>query len=277
MTVPALRPGWLAGALLVLLHVLGDFAVVSLMRYPTFSAAIYQQYTAAYDTVYAAWLVLGLLALTGLCLWLEARLLRGVYLSRVSVGEGRVRPRHSLGAWAVPAWLLVLAVLALSLLIPIGSILYWLRLGWAALDPESVARALALAGGSAAATALLAALFAFVLAYIGTRYPGWLGRSLERVAYLGYATPPLALALALALAVLTVVPSLYQTWPLLVAAYTLHFMAEAVGPVRSALVRATPRHEEAARLLGAAPFAVLRRVTFPIAVPGLVVGGLLYS
>ncbi|MCD0165959.1 iron ABC transporter permease, partial [Deinococcus sp. 12RED42] len=61
VTLPYLRPAWLSGALLIALHVLGDFSVVSLMRFPTFSAAIYQQYTAAYDRVYSAWLALALL------------------------------------------------------------------------------------------------------------------------------------------------------------------------------------------------------------------------
>ena len=41
---PQLRPAFLAGGLLVFLHVLGDFGVVSLMRYETFSYALFSQY-----------------------------------------------------------------------------------------------------------------------------------------------------------------------------------------------------------------------------------------
>ncbi|ADY26475.1 ABC-type transporter, integral membrane subunit [Deinococcus proteolyticus MRP] len=271
VTLPALRPAWLAGALLVALHVLGDFAVVSLMRYPTFSAAIYQQYTAAYDTVYAAWLVLALLVLTGAALWLEARLLRGVFLSRVSGGAVRPHRRHALGAWAVPAWVLVLALAALTLALPLGTALYWLRLEVSPYVLADVWDAARLAGGSAAVTAALTAALAFVLAYIGSRYSGWLPRLAERVAYLGYATPPLALALSLVFFTLAAVPALYQTLPLLVLAYTLHFAAEAIGPLRSALLRATPRLEEAARVLGHAPAQAMRRVTLPIVLPGVLV------
>jgi iron(III) transport system permease protein len=65
VVLPQLLPAYLAGALLVVLHVLGDFGVVSLMRFETFSYAIYLQYAASYDRVYAAWLALMLLALTG--------------------------------------------------------------------------------------------------------------------------------------------------------------------------------------------------------------------
>ena len=114
----------------------------------------------------------------------------------------------------------------------------------------------------------ITAALAFSLAYIGSRYQGTLARLAERVAYLGYATPPLALALALVLFVLTAVPALYQTLTLLIAAYTLHFAAEAIGPLRSALVRATPRLEEAARVLGDRPAQALRRVTLPLVLPG---------
>jgi len=66
--VPQLRPAFLAGGLLVGLHVLGDFGVVSLMRFETFSYALFLQYTASYDRIYAAWLALILLGLTLLAL-----------------------------------------------------------------------------------------------------------------------------------------------------------------------------------------------------------------
>lgn len=93
VTVPQLRPAWYAGGLMIALHVFGDFGVVSLMRYETFSYAIYQQYNAAFDRVYAAWLSLMLLTVTASTLWLEARLLSGLRLSRSGSGAARKAPR----------------------------------------------------------------------------------------------------------------------------------------------------------------------------------------
>lgn len=279
VTLPALRPAWLSGALLTALHVLGDFSVVSLMRYPTFSAAIYQQYTAAYDRVYSAWLALLLLALTALTLWLEARLMRGVWLGRISPATVRPPTRLRLGAWSVPAWAFVLALGLAALALPVGTVLYWLRLtvqesqgnpyAWASLW-EAARTAL----GAAALAALTTTALAFPLAYIGSRYGaegrgGRWARITERAAYLGYATPPLAFALALVFFSLQVVPSVYQTFGLLLAAYTLHFVAEAIGPIRSGFARATPRLEEAARMLGETPGRTLWRVTLPLLRPGL--------
>ena len=44
VTLPLLRPGIAAGALLVALYTLSDFGAVSLLRYETFTWAIYVQY-----------------------------------------------------------------------------------------------------------------------------------------------------------------------------------------------------------------------------------------
>lgn len=273
VTLPHLRPAWLSGGLLVTLHVLGDFSVTSLMRYPTFSAAIYQQYTAAYDRVYSAWLALMLLAVTGLTLWLEARLMRGVHLARVSPGGARQPVRRRLGRLALPAWALVLGVAGAALVVPLGTIGYWLRLEQSPYALSGLLEAAERTLGAAALAAVTTTALAFPLAYIGNRYAGRTARATERVAYLGYATPPLAFALALIFFVLRVVPGLYQTLALLILAYTLHFVAEAIGPIRTSLARATPRLEEAARVLGAPPGRTLRRVTLPIMRPGLLASG----
>lgn len=270
VTLPHLRPAWLSGSLLIALHVLGDFSVVSLMRYPTFSAAIYQQYTAAFDRVYAAWLALLLLTLVGGVLWSEARLMRGVYLSRVSPGGKRELHQFRLGHFKLPAAAFVALIAGAALITPLGTIIYW----WKQTAPdvwEDLWVAFKTAVGAAALASITTTLLAFPLAYIGSRFKDRWARLTERIAYLGYAIPPLAFALAIVFSSLKLVPSLYQTFTLLILAYTLHFVAEAVGPIRSGLTVATPRLEEAARMLGLRSSATLWRVTLPLIRPGLLV------
>ncbi len=63
------------------------------------------------------------------------------------------------------------------------------------------------------------------------------------------------------------------TTALLVIAYVVHFLAQAVGPVRTTLYVATPTIEEASRSLGVGAFGTLRRVTLPILRPGLIAAG----
>jgi iron(III) transport system permease protein len=113
------------------------------------------------------------------------------------------------------------------------------------------------------------------VAYLGVRRPSPATRAVERVAYLGYATPPLAFALALVFFSLRAAPALYQTLGLLVAAYALHFLPEALGPVRSALYQAPPRLEEAARALGRRPLAAFGAATLPLVRRGLGAGAAL--
>jgi iron(III) transport system permease protein len=211
--LPQLRPALYAGWLLIGLHVLGDFGVVSLVRFETFSYAIYQQYSSAFDRVYAAWLSLMLIALTLSLLWLESRFLRDVTLSRTGLGSSRKTNPVRLGAWTLPAYFFMVLPLLMALVVPLGSIVYWM----VRLPPDytnglvGILEALRNSAQASGLAALLGVMLATPMAYLGVRYPSRRGRLLERVAYIGYATPPLAFALALVFFSLRGLPFLYQT------------------------------------------------------------------
>ena len=270
VVLPQLRPGFLSGGLLVGLHVLGDFGVVSLMRFKTFSYALYLQYTASYDRVYAACLALMLLVLTATVLFLEARLLRGLSLHRTGSGTSRQAPPVKLKAWRIPSYLFVGVVAMASVGVPVLTVGYWMLEGtvvpWAGLG-EALWGSVSASGPAA----LLAGALALPLAYLSVRRPSRGTKTLERIAYFGYATPPLAFALALVFFTLRTVPPLYQTLGLLIIAYALHFLAEAIGPIRTALYQAPPRLEEAARSLGRTPLQAFFAATFPLLRKGLLV------
>ncbi len=272
VTLPQLRPAILAGSLIIGLYVLGDFGAVALMRFETFSQAIYTQYALAYDAVYASWLALLLLVFTGAVLVMEARLLRRTLLHKVGSGNRGKLGLLRLGWWAIPAWFFIGSVFLASVLVPVATIVSWLfqypeGVRW--VDAWSALRGSLTASVPAA---FIAGALALPIAYLGVRYPTRSTRVLERSAYLAYATPPLALALAFTLFTYRFLPGIYQTLPLLIGVCALRYMAESVGPIRSALYQASPRMEEAARTLGCTPLAAFFRVIFPLVVKGLGVG-----
>ncbi len=264
VVLPHLRPAILSGWLIVAIYVLGDFGAIALMRYEVFSYAIYTQYAGAFDRVYAAWLSLMLLGLALVPVVLEGRLLRGARFARTGTGVARRTRVTPLGAWKPFALAFVGLLFLASIGLPFGMLAYWLSLQppWAELP--RVARAFLHSAGAAAPAAALAVLIAVPVAYLRVRYSSRLSRAVDRMVYVGYALPPLALALAMVFFSLRAAPFLYQSLPLLVAAYVISFLALATGPIRASLLQAPHRLEEAARSLGCSPFTAFRRTVVPL-------------
>jgi iron(III) transport system permease protein len=122
-------------------------------------------------------------------------------------------------------------------------------------------------------SALLAGALALPVAVMAVRYPSPLSSAINRLAFIGYAVPPLAFALAFVFISLGFARPLYQSHLLLVIAYSLAFLALALGPIRAALYLARPSLEEAARSLGYSPLSVVAHVVFPLIRRG-VIGGM---
>ena len=128
VTLPLLRPAIAAGALLVALYTLSDFGAVSLLRYETFTWAIYVQYGyLARDLAAALSLVLVALALTILVLEASARGRAGYH--RSATGAVRPAPTVRLGRWRWPALALCSTIVLLSLVMPMSVLGYWVVRG----------------------------------------------------------------------------------------------------------------------------------------------------
>ncbi len=282
VTVPSLRPSLVAGSLLVALYCLRDFGAVNLLQFSTFTRVIYNRYQ-AYRLDEAAALGLLLVGLTAVLLWLDARSRGRARYARLSAGSARVSPPVRLGAWTGPALAFVGLVVFLALVVPAGGLVYWL---WRGLNQDWLVRDLGPAQSNVAAWAALArpAWHSFTaslgaaaltvglglpVAVLAVRRPGRLSRALERLTYTSAALPGIVVALAFVFIGANYAQSLYQTLPMLLAAYVVLFLPQAIGAERSAMLQVSPRLEEAGRSLGARPWAVFRRVTLPLVRPGL--------
>jgi iron(III) transport system permease protein len=276
VVLPALRPAVGLGSLLVLLYVLSDFGVVSLMRYDALTRAIYLQYRSLFDRTPAATLSLLLVVLTAIALTVEQRTRHGGRSYRTSPGAPRRAQPKTLGRWTAAAVAYCSLATGVFLIAPATVLVYWLVHGIhnerSLNSPIGPALHSLLASGLAA---LVAVAVALPIATLAVRYGTRSTRLLGRLTYVGNALPGLVIALSLVFFAARYASPVYQTLALLVFAYVVRFLPQAMSGVDSALIRVSPRLEDASRALGRGPLATLRHVTVPLARSGLLAGGAL--
>ena len=276
VTVPMVRPSIAAGALLAALYTLSDFGAVSLMQYDALTRAIYLQYRSLFDRTPAAVLGLVLVALTAVVLILEARSRRGGRYHSLGPGTTRRARPVELGRWRWPALAFCSLTLALFLVVPLAVLGYWLEravslgeeLGFAW---QPTLNSVAIAAAAAAA----AALAALPISLLAHRFPARWTTWLERSAYMPNALPGIVVALSLVFFAARYGGPVYQTLGLLLFAYVVRFLPQALAGWSSALATVSPGVEEAARGLGRSGLGVLVAVTLPIARAGIFAGATL--
>lgn len=283
VTLPMLKPGISAGALLVVLDILAEYGTVALLRYETFSSAIYLQLAGRYDRSAAAVLSGVLVVLAILVLVGEIRFQGKARFYQFS-GSWRPAPTIPLGPWHLPALLGVLGVVCMALLVPMGVLLVWTF--QAISNPGSMALNFQIGSQglwafawnslwSSGLAALVAVGLSLPVAFLAVRYPSRLTRLASRITQVGYALPGVVVALSLILLVNRFLPFLYATPLLVVLAYVLRHMPQAVRSSEAALAQLSPTLEEAAQSLGRTSLKSFLEVTFRIILPGLFAGGAL--
>ncbi|WP_110514437.1 ABC transporter permease [Herpetosiphon llansteffanensis] len=276
ITLPQLRPALAAGSLLVVLYALSDFGAVSLLRYSSFTRAIYLQYRASFDRTGAAVLSLLLVGLACGLLAAEALSRGRARYYRSSAGVSRQAKVVELGRWRWPALLFCSVVVLFAVVLPIVAIVAWLIIGIRSGQAWNVQ--LADLGNSllaASLAALVTIVLAFPVVFLAVRYPSRLTSLIERATYVGYALPGIVVALALVFWGANYVPWAYQTLGLLILAYAVRFLPQAIGSLRTSLLQINPRLEEAGRSLGQPPWRVVLSITLPLLRPGIVSGAAL--
>jgi iron(III) transport system permease protein len=276
VVLPQLRPALLGGALLVGLHLLAEFGALSLLRFPTFTTAIYDQYGSTFNGA-AATAMAGVLVL--LCLFLllaELRLRGDRRYARVGRGAARASVPVELGRWRWPTVGAVTAVVVLAIGVPAFSLLRWLAVGTSTEFPMAeLTRALVATIVLALAGAVVTTLAAVPVVWLAVRHRGLASTVIERSTYVANALPGIVVGLALVVASLRLVPAVYQTAGLLVAAYAILFLPRAVVTVRAGLEQAPVVLDDVSHSLGIGPLATARRVTLPLIAPSLGAGAAL--
>ncbi len=270
VTLPQTRLALLGGGLLVAVHLLSEFGAFAMLRFQTFTTAIYDEYRLSFDGPAASMLATVLVLLCLVLLLGELGLRGRARYARVDTGAPRPVTRVELGRarWLAGAGVLVLVGLALGL--PLVTLVYWLIHGGSTTFP--VATLASTAGASlelGLGAALLTTLLALPVSILTVRYPSRIATALERAAYLPYALPGIVIALSLIVVSVHQLPRIYGTTALLLVAYAILSLPLALVAMRAALAQAPPVYEELARSLGCSPLRAMLRVTLPRILPGL--------
>jgi iron(III) transport system permease protein len=268
VVLPQLRLAILGGGLLIGIHLLAEFGAFAMVRFDTFTVAIFQQFQVTFDGA-AGSMLAGVLVLLCLVLLVAEALARGsARFSRVGAGAPRLATPIRLGRSMLAAQAALAAVAVLALGVPVWTIVRWLWIGggqvWVV---DDIATALGQTVGLAALAAVLTTVLAFPVAWVAVRSRGALARIVEGANYVTGSLPGIVTALALVTVTIHLARPLYQSVALIVFAYVLLFMPRALVNVRAGLAQVPPSLEEASRSLGSSPTATFLRVTLRLTAP----------
>ncbi|MBE2224839.1 MAG: iron ABC transporter permease [Anaerolineae bacterium] len=286
--LPYLRPAILAGGLLVALYTLRDFGAVTLLQYSTFTRVIYNRYQ-SFRLDEAASLALVLILLTGIVLLFESRLRQKDSDTPLDITNSKNGKRFALNRWRWPAFAFSSIVAFFSLVMPMLVLLYWvirgLRQDWLVQTIGDTQKNTAvftdliepawMSISTAFAAAVIALIVAIPIALLAVRYSGKAAAFFERLSYASYALPGIVVALAFVYAGINFARPFYQTLPMLIMAFMVLFVPQAVSATRSSLAQIPVELEEAGFSLGGTRLAILWHVTLPLMRPGIMAGGLL--
>lgn len=296
ITLPLMAPAVLSGLVLTFVSAAGQFGVPALLGTPinyqvmtTYIFDLTQTFPTQFNV--AAALAVILLAVCGLSIWFQRRMLAGRSFTTVAGKGARHRP-VALGRlrwffWGVVAGYIILtAVLPVLMLTYVSLIpLYTGVIDFSLLTfrnyidvftvnqaaQRAVVNTLVLAVGGAA----LGVFTGFVCSYAVLRTKAWYRGGLDVVIMLPAAVPSLVYGIAMLWTFVYVPLPIYGTLWLLLIGYVVGFIPFAYRAVNSSLAQIDKSLEEAATMVGASWWQRMWQVTVPLTRPGMLAGWML--
>lgn len=265
VTWPQIRTSATASTLLVALYVLAEFGAIAILRYDTFTRAIYNAYRSSFDRTAAAALAVILVVLAILILLLERRF-RGGYVALGPSNAKRLRQPTKL----MPAIVLTLGLVGfLAAVLPLVALGNRALIGRSEFEFSVLLEALSNSALVSVAASLLIALFGLATAIWLVFHRQRLVMILEATIWSNHALPALVVGLSLVYFGANVTGLLYQSIWLLLIGYLILFLPNALAAMSTPLSQVPASLTEVSRSLGKSYQQILRRVVMPIASPGL--------
>lgn len=280
VALPLARPAIVIGLSLVLMEALNDFGTVDYFAVATFTAGIFDVWLNMNNRAGAAQLA-SVLLLFVLALIAFERFGRRKLRYHHTTTKYRTLPGYGLSGWkAWGATLVCLSPVALGFVLPALVLARYAATHFQATLDADFARLAGNSLGLAAGAALLAVAVGTFLAYGVRLRRGGALKALARFASLGYAVPGAVLAIGVIIPLAALDGALndrLEAWfglspgllfsgtvAALLFGYTVRFLALSFGTVEASLDKITASMDGAARTLGTAPGAVLKRIHLPI-------------
>lgn len=286
IALPLARPAIAVGASLALMETLNDVGASEFLGVQTLTLAVYSTWINRSDLAGAAGLALFMLVIV-LMLVLAERWARRhqAYASTTQSSHPAARIRiEGVGGWGLLAVGALPVVLGFAVPVAYLAVAAWQRISFAGISADIVHEAWTTLRFAAIAT-IVATSLAIVLAYAARIDRGALGKSLLRVASLGYALPGTVLAIGLlvpvaaidnllgdavrALTSASIGLFLSGTGAALVFGYVVRFLAVSAGGVESGFAKVPLSLDGSARTLGRTAGGTLLAVHLPIVRPAL--------
>lgn len=273
INIPMAYPGIFAGIALALMEVMADFGTVAMLRYPTFTEAIYRQMTGRYDSSGAAAIASVLVILTFLLLSLE-RHFRGRKKFEQTKGKfcRYIPKRLGLKSTFITITLMLL-ILCAAFFAPVTFLMKWSieTLFEGGLDSRFLRFTYnSLIVSAIGATA--AVVLAIPIAYLHVRKPNLLNRAIYYLSTLGYSLPGPVIALGLLLTTSLLLPWVHGGITLLVIAYLVRFIPVTLQSQDSSISMVSRSLEDVAKTLGSDIWERIRRILLPLIKSGLLTG-----
>ena len=277
VVLPQLRLAICGGALLVGLHLLAEYGLYAMIRFDTFTTAIFDQFKSTFNGP-AANMLAAVLALCCLAMLTAESAARGhARYARVGSGSAREQRIVVLGTGTTLLSLgLQMATCALALGVPLITLGKWLIAGgrevWQLGELLPALEQTVLLG---IAGAVLTTCAAVPIAWLSIRAPGRLQRILEGCNYITSSLPGIVVALALVTVTIHFARPIYQTTITVLLAYLLMFLPRALVSLRAGIAQAPVELENMARSLGRSPGRALWLITMRLAAPSAAAGAAL--
>ncbi len=278
VVAPQISSAVWAGTLLVFLYTISDFGAVALLGYDTLTEQIYADKLFDQPRAMGLALVLGGVALV--VVMLERTLDRR--RQRIAVVRTRGPLIVPLGRWTWPTLAVVALFVGNALVGPVAVLAFWAWRGLTA-DVESLGLATDLgdlvwptihSAQAGLVTAAVAVAVVLPVAWLTARYRSRVGGAVNSMVVAGFALPGVVTALSIVFWAVDapIVDRWYQTFPLLILAYVLHFGAQATRAAHVAVGAVPERLGDAAATLGARRTRRFLTVELPLMTPGLLAG-----